>query len=306
MFTVNNQQIMADEVRVVEELRRQAAINGLQRFRTIRRSGDNVVTCCPFHKDGQERHASFLISSETSSCYCFACGWEGSIDEMISKLFGFEDSGAFGKRWLLTNFDSHKGFFLEPGPKVSTSKDYFTPAELKKYQFIHPYMYERKLNDTVIKMFEVGFDTATQCITFPVYDEDGYPAFIARRSVKSKFFSYPKDAKKPVYAANIVKENNHKVAVVAESIFNCLTCWRYGIPAVALLGLGTPHQYEILKRLPVRKYITAFDPDVAGERATEKFKKALGRSKVITSFVLPDDKDLNDLDGAVLNLKEYF
>ena len=98
----------------------------------------------------------------------------------------------------------------------------------------------------------------------------------------------------------------YKYAVICESIFNALTCWKWGIPAVALLGTGTKNQYKILNDLPVRKYIIATDPDEAGERAADKLRRNLSRSKIIKYYVIPEGKDLNDLDKKVLDLKEIF
>ena len=93
-----------------------------------------------------------------------------------------------------------------------------------------------------------------------------------------------------------------KSVVVCESCFNALTSWRYGRPAVALLGTGNPYQIQQLKQLGVREFILALDPDDAGQRGTEKLKKAL-RSVAIVYTVsgIPAGKDLNDLTEEEYN-----
>jgi hypothetical protein len=50
-----------------------------------------------------------------------------------------------------------------------------------------------------------------------------------------------------------------------------------------------------LKKLPVRKYILGLDPDDAGNRGRAKLRKYLGDSKIITEYVIPVGKDINDL-----------
>ena len=110
MFTANGIPILADEVEVISELRDQLALNGIQRFHTIRRTQNHIQVNCPFHKDGQESKPSCGITTndikqgdkivKAGTVHCFACGYTGSIEEMISKLFGREDFGAFGIEWL--------------------------------------------------------------------------------------------------------------------------------------------------------------------------------------------------------------
>ena len=62
---------------------------------------------------------------------------------------------------------------------------------------------------------------------------------------------------------------------------------------------------EILNKLPVREYILAFDPDEAGRKATERFKKNV-HGKIIKELVYPDNRDINDLQEEFLNCKIIF
>ena len=64
-------------------------------------------------------------------------------------------------------------------------------------------------------------------------------------------------------------------------------------------------QYEILNKLPVREYILAFDPDEAGRKATERFRKNV-HGKIIKELVYPDNRDINDLQEEFLNCKIIF
>ena len=80
------------------------------------------------------------------------------------------------------------------------------------------------------------------------------------------------------------------------------TGWKYNKPAMALIGTGNRKQYEILNKLPVREYILAFDPDEAGIKATERFRKNV-RGKIIKELVYPDNRDINDLQEEFLNCK---
>ena len=211
MFYVNSNPIIANELDVLEELRRQCILNGHNLFNVFKNTGkEDIMTTCPFHKYGQERKPSFGISKTSMQCHCFTCGWAGTLDSMISEVFGHaEDGGDFGRRWLSKNFltvevETRKPLTLNlsrESVQVSSFCPGFSEQELSSYRYYHHYMYKRGLTDEIIEDFDIGFDNATECITFPVYYADKTPAFVARRSVKTKFFNYPEGVEKPVYCA---------------------------------------------------------------------------------------------------------
>lgn len=328
MFKVGDNPIIASEEEVLNELRRQVLLNGQDLFRVFKPSGrDNIMTNCPFHKGGQERKPSFGISRVDMKCHCFTCGWAGQLDEMISNVFGHDDSGDFGRKWLSRNFltvavETRKPLEINisrGAQHIQKAAPGFTEAELDGYRYFHPYMYKRGLTDEIIEQFDIGYDDhyvfkdnfgnvkgVLQCLTFPVYEVDGTPAFIGRRGVNTKFFHYPEEAQKPVYLADRFVSGQYKEAVICESFLNALTCWKYGKPAMALIGTGTEYQYKILRELPVRKYVLGFDPDEAGQKATDKFRRAMQGKKVLTYLDIPKDKDINDLQEEFLSLPEYF
>lgn len=315
MFYVKGAPIIADELEVLYKLRDDCLLAGMYLFHRFRQSGsDNIMTTCPFHKGGQERKPSFGISKVDGVCHCFACGWTGSFTEMISAVFGYDDNGSYGEKWLSRNFlslsvEMRKPLNLQLSRGVSQRVQRvpgFTEKELDSYRYIHPYMYERGLTDEIIEEFDIGYDARSSAITFPCYYADGFPAFIARRSVKTKYFNYPEDVEKPVYAADRFYRQQYEFAVICESVFNALTCWKWGLPAVALLGTGAQEQYSILRNMPVRKFILGLDPDEAGRKGSAKLRQQLEGSKIITEFDIPEGYDINDLDEKVLELKEFF
>lgn len=314
MFSVNGHLIIEDEQVILEELRRQLSLNGIIRFATFKQSGDDIMTNCPFHKNGQERKPSFGINKNNMSCHCFTCGWSGQLDDMISNVFGHDDMGVFGREWLSKNFltlavEDRKplNLNLSRGNKIVTPNTSvaFTEEELQSYRWIHPYMYERGLTDEIIEEFDIGFDSNTQCITFPVYNIDKTPAFIARRSVRTKFFNYPSGAEKPIYCGERFVDGGYSYAVITESFLDALTGWKYGKPSMALIGTGSVNQYEILRRLPVRKYILATDNDNAGMLARQRLRRELSQAKIITEYIFPPGyKDFSDLQERILDLVE--
>ena len=328
MIKLQDTIIQADTQSVLDMLKFDLAQHGVDRFHIFRNNGENIQTNCPFHKGGQERKPSFGINGEIDKCHCFSCGWAGTIEEMISELYGYQDEGKFGKRWLIKRFNTveietrpniMEGFNGRPSDIYNHNRHnnicdsehnrdcdrYIRELELDKYRYIHPYMYQRGLTDEIIERFDIGYDRERKEITFPVRDIEGRCVFIAGRSVERKFFRLPKGFDKPIYCADKFRVGTYRTAYITESFLNCLTCWKYDKPAMAMIGTGNQKQYEILNRLPVREYILAFDPDEAGRKATERFRKNV-HGKIIKELVYTDNRDINDLQEEFLNCKIIF
>lgn len=265
--------------------------------------------------------------------HCFSCGFAKKLPDAISEILKGKSMSQSGLDWLKENVPSFSGYdsdfdidYLIPTSTMQTvlskfavdyviSKTkpvthYVSEEELARYRYTVPYMYERKLTDELIEKFDIGFDgnwipegktKPIPCITFPVRDKNGNTLFLCRRSIKGKLFNYPKGVTKPVYGLYELPKDVRSV-VICESCFNALTSWRYGRPAVALLGTGNPYQIQQLKELGVSEFILALDPDDAGRRGTEKLKNALRSSALVYEFVgIPSGKDINDLTEDEFN-----
>lgn len=270
--------------------------------------------------------------------HCFTCQTKKSLESAVDYILKDHGHTQSGVEWLKENIPGysprqhHEDFdFLFPekafGDLVTKyaveytmqsmlkkpELSYVSEEELQKYRFTVPYMYERKLTDELIDKFDVGYDanwiapgrkSPTPCVTFPVRDKSGRTLFLVRRSIKGKLFNYPTGVTKPVYGIYELPPDC-KTVVVCESCFNALTSWRYGKPAVALLGTGNSYQLQQLKELGVNNFILAFDPDEAGRNATKKLKKALRGIAFTWEFQgIPEGKDINDLTEDEFNQLE--
>lgn len=315
---------------ILTELQTQLALNGIDLLGKMRRSGDNIMVCCPYHAGGTERRPSAGIHVDTGILNCFACHEVHTLQEVISFCFGYTDDmiGAYGWNWLLKNFATLEveerkdvkldfvrnsitnNYTLEDNGLVSKNKSdnsvlgvcdtdtdiYVSEEELDSYRYTHPYMFKRGLTDEVIEMFDIGFDKNKQTLTFPVRDISGRCLFIARRSVKTKFFSYPKSTQKSLYGLYEIYKyaKNVKEVIVCESMLDALSFWTVGKVAVALNGTGDAHSYQQLRELPCRELILCTDMDNAGMKAREKIRQNV-KNKLICEYFLPKGcKDAND------------
>ena len=332
MIKLQDTIIQTDTQSVLDMLKFDLAQHGVDRFHQFRHNGENVQTSCPFHKNGQERKPSFGVNGEIDRCHCFSCSWSGTIEEMISELYGYQDEGKFGKRWLIKRFNTVE---IETRPNIMdgfsarnnrlndrninrldnlnnnpVDNTYISDEELDKYRYIHPYMYERKMDDRVIEIFDVGYDKETECLTFPIRDKNGNCLFIARRSVKTKFFSYPQGVEKPVYGLYELYQLDEfpKEIYICESMIDAITIWtHHNKYAIALNGLGNDLQFSQLNSMPNRTFILATDNDSSGTKARIRIKKYIS-NKIIKEILLPPNrKDINECTYDELeNIKLIF
>jgi len=308
-----DKEILTDVPTVLKELSRQSEGKILS---VLKESEYDVQTQCMFHGSGNERHPSLGISKvrkvvgkrifEAGTCHCFTCGYSADFPNFISDLHRKVDGGIFGMDWLKKNFVTV--IIEEKQPiklNLSESKEevakYVSDEELDSYRYSHPYMYTRGLTDDIIDFFDVGYDKATKCITFPVWDRYGKGvSLMQRRSVNSKFFKFEKNLRKgeTLYCIQAVLKYIDKIEslVVCESPIDALTSWKHGKPAVALMGcLITNTQVEILEQLPIRILFLALDNDPAGKEGNQRIRQ-LVKKKMLYDVDMPDyAKDLNDL-----------
>ena len=106
-MNINGMPFDVEVADIIDELKSQLSSNGIHLFAKTLDSGDNLMVCCPYHKDGQERRPSCGIKKSDGTVHCLACGTTVGIDEMIANCFGYNDP-VWGYRWLLQNFATVK------------------------------------------------------------------------------------------------------------------------------------------------------------------------------------------------------
>ena len=340
---INDVQFNCSLEDILTELVSQLRVNNIPLIAKQRDSGDHIQITCPYHSNGMERKPSAGLRKSDGILHCFACGEVHTLPEVISHCFGHDEDlmGTWGWTWLLKNFaitqvEERKDVELDFSRDKKTSNNngvvirsnnYISDEELDKYRYTHPYMKRRGLTDEVIAMFDIGYDRNADCITFPVRDIRGNCLFIARRSVKTKFFNYPEGVEKPLYGLYELELNSYvtkaykqldgsvkfesgypKEIIVCESMLDALSFWTIDKPAVALNGLGNELQFKQLRELPCREIILATDMDERGLAARERIRKNLNGTKLIAEYFFPEGrKDANDCTKEeLLNLKKYY
>ena len=355
---INGVQFNVELIDILQELISQLRANNIPLIQKYKEGPTHIQICCPYHANGMEHRPSAGLRKEDGMFHCFACNEVHSLQEVISYCFGHTDDivGKFGWQWLLKNFatvqveerkdvpldfyrnskrisdnNSTNYKFCSTGyvdklcGKRQSAQQFVSEEELDKYRYIHPYMYKRGLTDEVIELFDIGYDVSTESITFPVRDISGNCLFIARRSVKTKFFNYPEGVEKPLYGLYELNRFIHTrtkedmrdmknwgvrfpTVIVTESMLDALSFWTVGKYAVALNGLGNELQFQQLRNLPCRKIILATDMDERGLAARKRIRQNIQNRKIITEYLFPKGrKDANECTKEeLMNLEEVF
>lgn len=272
-------------------------------LKTMKNSGDYLMVCCPFHKNGKEAHPSCGImqsrkdpSITFGDYHCFSCGSRGNLQTAIAHILG--TNVEFAEKWLVDHFGGTQ-HIVEDLPQISLEKPkpkYMSEDILTLYDYYHPYMWKRKLTKEVVDKFRVGYDRARYMITFPVWDISNHLVMVTARSVINKNFYIQKNIDKPVYLLNYIIKEQHPVAMITEAQIDALTAWSYGFPCCATIGSLSYSQIKILNRSGIRTFITAFDNDEHGREFTEFFNKYIKKDVILYNFKFPPNKkDINDL-----------
>ena len=280
------------------------------KLRDIINKGDNYVVTCPFHKDGKEHKPSCqLYCGETKDIsfgtfHCFSCDEKGSLAKFVGACFDQDED--FGTEWLLDRFGNT---YVDSTPDMQPIvigqkkvKNTSSAPDLSGMENYHPYMTKRKLTEQVIDEFQIKYNPKLQTIVFPVWDEDGNMTMLTQRSVNTKQFYIDSGVEKPVYLLNRVKDKNYPFVIITEAQIDALTCWGYGVPACAFIGLGSDKQYDILNRNRIKCWVTMFDNDQAGRDATQRFNRMIRKDLFVVNVKIPDGrKDINDLSEEEFN-----
>ena len=143
----------------VEEIKeRLGIVELLESYLKIEKSGSSFKARCPFHN---EKTASFFISPERDTYYCFGCGKKGDIFTFVQEFEGVDFIGALKilaeKAGIELTFEKSEDNSLRNKIfDVLESSTKFYEDKLKKDSEPYKYLISRGLEDKTIREWRLG------------------------------------------------------------------------------------------------------------------------------------------------------
>lgn len=313
---------MQIDEKLIQDLRQYISVKtGKQYFGRIKTTPKDIMVSCPYHKEGQERKPSMGIKLYTDeydtagTCNCFTCKVTTNIARMVKDLLGDkynedEVEGRFGLKEGIINAavvkEQHNtARFIVP------KKEIVPEAQLRQYRFYNDYLKHRGITERTADVYDIGYDSINDHITFPIKDIYNKCIGIGRRAIQEKKYYYPSGMKKPLYGIYELPQIVRHLYCV-EGPFNLWSLYQYRKTGVALLGTGSSSQYHDLLKIECKDYVLALDGDDAGRDGTYKLGTFLkANNKIVYVADVLDGKDINDMteqqfrDMAVLTFDEW-
>ncbi len=144
----------------VEEIKSRLPIDEvIGSYLTLEHKGKYLCARCPFHN---EKSASFYVSPDRGTYYCFGCGEKGDIFSFVERYEGLDFRGA------LTELARRAGVTLKPVSKESIDKKEslylalesaasFYEVNLSNDTGALEYIKKRGVKDETIKFFRIGY-----------------------------------------------------------------------------------------------------------------------------------------------------
>ena len=259
---------------------------------------DYIVSCLnPEHDDS---NPSMRIDKITGVYNCFSCGFKGNIFKLFDKPSNFLD---IKRERVKQTIDR----------KRSESIGLQMPSDIMPYIGT-----ERNIKQETYKAFEAFVSVNSPFkdrIIFPIRDITGkIVAFNGRLRINShikdqpKYIFYPPKVKLPLYPLDVEPIKGRILLV--EGIFDVINLHDKGLTnALCSFGISniTPEKLQLLKMKGVEQIDIFFDPDEAGQKATELVKELCDKVELKYYHVKipPDLGDAGDLSElSVQKLKE--
>lgn len=276
-----------------------------------------VGSTCPLapwrHRGGRDKRPSFAVSispGNTSTGYCFGCGWKGSVISLLWRLdhHGYDvdrfvpfvlsrDQPDLSENEEVTLVrkvrssvywgDSPQIKYGEPEtPKAKPiSEDFLRSLRAIPEPVLEHLADSRRLSPRAVAHWELGYSRRMHRIVVPIRNRDGLIVAMSGRSIgkrNPKYLHYPKGFKRNSVLFGEDKVMPGKVGYLHEGFFACIYAWQFGYEnCVARMGTHlSGYQEDRLVEWFDRLMIVP-DGDEAGYRSAEEIYERL-RTRVPT------------------------
>jgi len=259
----------------------------------------DYIIFCPFH--GNHRTPAGEVDKKTGIFFCFACQYVTDLVDLVSTQSG---RSYFQSVRFIKSLEESVDLGLQVEESLKEKEEYteYPQAEVTRLheaamasQRAHSYYAGRKIQESSIVKFELGYSEKRDMVTIPVHSPDGLLLGFVGRSVEGKDFKNTPGLPKAKTLFNLNRVKSSKIVYVVESSFDAIRLDQCGFAAVATLGSNVSNfQIDLLKKF-FNDIIVIADNDDAGGGMTKKLTEKLGHRVSVISLD-SQYKDVGDME----------
>ncbi len=275
---------MAEAGSFAEKVKQQADIvRVIGEYVQLKKAGQNFRGLCPFHS---EKTPSFNVHPTKQIYHCFGCGQGGDVFKFVMEM----EKCAFPEAIRVV---AEKCGIAIPRPKERSTVERFgigyapSGGDLLLRHLRGKYPEKTLVESGLVSRDQSGrhFDRFRRRITFPIANESAKIVAFGARALGDDQPKYLNSPETPIYSKSHVLYHLDRAkdalrradfAVLVEGYMDAIAVARAGISnVVASCGtaLAEP-QIKLLGRF-TKRVIVNYDPDTAGQAATERSLTAL-------------------------------
>lgn len=259
----------------------------------------DYIVFCPFH--GNHRTPAGEVDKVSGIFFCFSCHHVCNLTELVMHQTGrtyFEALRFIKSKESATSLESEISEKLQEKPdyiqfdEVLVRRLAATALESPRAK---TYYSGRKITESSMRKFSLGYSENQDMVTIPVHSPDGMLIGFVGRSVEGKQFKNTSGLPKAKTLFNLFRVKSSREVYVVESSFDAIRLDQCGFPAVATLGSNVSNfQVDLLKKY-FNDIIVIADNDEAGSNMVTRLKDKLP-SRVSVIHLDKKYKDIGDME----------
>ena len=270
----------------------------------------DFIIFCSFHSN--TRTPAGEVHKSNGTFFCFSCQKVADLVELVMHTSGrsyFEAVRFIKSKEEESNLelDINKKLYIKPD---YVAYDEFTlkrlNSQLISSERAKDYLLYRKMDQSSMVKFMLGYSEKQDMITIPVHAPNGIPVGFVGRSIEGKDFKNTPGLPKSKILFNLHRIKTADMVYVVESSFDAIRLDQVGFPAVATLGANVSNvQIELLQKY-FNNIVVIADNDEAGGNMKDKIIEKL-KSRVSVIQLNKEYKDIGDMsDEKIKELRVEF
>lgn len=262
----------------------------IEKNHNLQRVGNGVYRVDPCPVCGSKEHFTVYSNTNSYSSYSNCCGG-GGVYRYLQEVEGLDERAAYKKLSELAGVEPVQNNFREQIKKAPAAPTARTQGLTNYINSLHDEAiknYPEEMGNFFLKERMITTNEITKYKLSVFRDQDGLRAmlpvwrggkvvFYTTRAIEGQEPKYKiaQGMRNEFFNADLLNESQDKPVIIVEGIFDALSLEYAGFNAIAINSLSNVNELKnrIRKSRHAQNtiFLTAFDNDVAGQEAAEKF-----------------------------------